>query len=152
MELTDLLRVRAGEILDEAVAALRRAHLPHYEAAGGEVTRRRLAALLALTAESVTHRQAAEVVEFAKKLARERHAAGFDLSELQVAFNVLEESIWNRIFAELAPSELARALGLVSTVLGLGKDALARTYVELAGAGAAPSLDLRAAFGGTDGV
>jgi hypothetical protein len=45
-----------------------------------------------------------------------------------------------------------QTLGVVSTILGAGKDALAREYVSLATNAHAPSLDLRALFAGTDGV
>ncbi len=152
MELVELLQTKSGEILDEATESVRRAHLPHYEVAGPATTRRRLEALYALTVESVTTRSASKIIDFAGRLAGERFEAGFDLAEVQSAFNVLEEAIWKRILAEVAPAELARALGLVGTVLGLGKDALARRYVSLASAGKAPSLDLRALFAGTDGV
>ena len=48
----------------------------------------------------------------------------------------------------MPPDELARALGLVSTVLGAAKDSLARAYVSLASQTKAPSLDLSALFKG----
>jgi hypothetical protein len=41
---------------------------------------------------------------------------------------------------------LAEAAGLLTTVLGAGKDALARTYVSLASEQHVPSLDLGALF------
>jgi len=47
------------------------------------------------------------------------------------------------------PERLAESLGLVSTVLGTGKDRLARTYVTLATRTQAPALDLHALFRGT---
>ena len=40
----------------------------------------------------------------------------------------------------------------MTTILGSGKDALARKYVSLAAGAHAPSLDLRSLFAGTDGV
>jgi hypothetical protein len=43
-------------------------------------------------------------------------------------------------------------LGLVSTILGAAKDALAREYVSLATHRHAGSLDLRALFAGIAGV
>jgi len=49
----------------------------------------------------------------------------------------------------VAGDELAESLGLLTTVLGVGKDALARTYVSLASHEHVPSLDLRALFEGT---
>jgi hypothetical protein len=42
----------------------------------------------------------------------------------------------------------AEALGLVGTVLGCGKDLLARQYVSLATKTHTPSLDLHALFAG----
>jgi hypothetical protein len=60
--------------------------------------------------------------------------------------NVLEETLWRRILKKLPPDEFARALGLVSTVFGAGKDALARRYVSLASKAKAPSLDLQKLF------
>jgi len=48
------------------------------------------------------------------------------------------------------PDELAEAVGLLSTILGFGKDALARTYVSLASHRRVPSLDLSALFSGVD--
>jgi hypothetical protein len=61
---------------------------------------------------------------------------------------VLEETLWTWIVRELSPGQLGEALGLVGTVLGAGKDELARTYVALASRSHAPSLNLEALFRG----
>ena len=90
------------------------------------------------------------MIAHADTVARERFASGFDLWEVQTAFNVLEETIWQRILAEMPAGEFARALGLVSTILGAGKDALARRYVALATKTRAPSLNLQSLFSGTE--
>ena len=50
---------------------------------------------------------------------------------------------------EAAPEDLAEATGLMNTVLGFGKDVLARTYVSLASRRHVRSLDLTAMFAGT---
>ena len=63
-----------------------------------------------------------------------------------------EPRIWKRVLEELPPEELAGALGTIGTILGMGKDALARSYVSLASRKEAPSLDLRAVFKGTVGA
>ena len=86
-----------------------------------------------------------------QQIAAERFTSGYDLSEVQNAFNALEGAIWTRVFAALEPGQYAEALGLVTTILGAGKDALAREYVSLATDTHAPSLDLRALFAGTAG-
>jgi hypothetical protein len=91
------------------------------------------------------------MIDHSGTVARERFSAGYDLWEVQTAFNVLEEIIWQRILRELPPAEYAEALGLVSTVLGTGKDTLARVYVTLASKSRTPTLDLRSLFTGTEG-
>ena len=91
------------------------------------------------------------MVNYAENLAKERFASGFDLQEVQVAFNVLEESLWKQLIKACPPAELAKALGLVSTVQGAGKDALAREYVALASQINLPSINLEALFNGTTG-
>jgi hypothetical protein len=68
---------------------------------------------------------------------------------VQTAFNVLEEAMWRKIVAVTPPEHLAEAIGLLTTVLGAGKDALARTYVALATNQHVASLDLGALFQGT---
>jgi hypothetical protein len=110
-----------------------------------------LKALYALSARAVKEKNLGPMIAHAETIARERFEAGFDLSEVQTAFNVLEEAIWMHILKNLPPDELAEALGLVSTVLGAGKDMLARTYVTLASKTKAPSLNLHSLFGGTEG-
>jgi hypothetical protein len=138
-----------GAILEAAEAGLARMHARHYEAADTEEVRRRLALLFDQLVAGIAGRDLAPIVAYAEQVAEARYAAGYDLSEVQVAFNALEEATWSRVLATLDSSEFAEALGLVSTVLGAGKDALARRYVSLAANTHTPSLDLRALFAGT---
>jgi hypothetical protein len=152
MKLVEILQKDAEEILNEAMRSMKRAHLEHYEAAGAEETHRRLKSLYDLTANCVSTLNVTPMVRYAEEIAAARFASGVRLHETQTAFNVLEEVIWHRILENVPPAELARALGLISTVLGMGKDALARKYVSLASSSEAPSLDLKAALKGTDGV
>ena len=87
-------------------------------------------------------------LDYAQQVAEERFAAGVGIAEVQTAFNVLEEVLWRRVVATANPDQLADAIGLLSTVLGTGKDNLARTYVALATKTHVPSLDLTALFRG----
>jgi hypothetical protein len=50
--------------------------------------------------------------------------------------------------AQLPTDDLLEAAGLVGTILGAGKDALARAWVSLATSQHVPSLDLTALFDG----
>jgi len=147
-DLLELLTDERDAILDNAALALERSNLRHYAQDGTETSRQRLADLLALVVASVGARDLVPMVDHATQVATERFAAGFDISEVQCAFNVLEEAIWSRVVEATAPRELAQSIGMVGTVLGAGRDALARTYVSLASHQHVPTLDLTALFRG----
>lgn len=149
MTLHDLLHAHSKQIIDESVESLHRSHLSNYEKAGANTAHHRIVALYALTTRAVQERNVGPMIAHADTIAQERFKQGFDLSEVQTAFNVLEEVVWRYIIKEMAPSEQAEALGLVGTVLGAGKDALARGYVSLASKTKAPSLNLQSLFAGT---
>lgn len=146
MEFFELLDQRKNQIIAMAGQAVMRADLKHYKEVGTEKTEERLQKLYDLTVECVKKRNLVPLTRYVEKIARERYAAGFDLFEVQTAFNVLEENIWKLVLTELKPQQYAEALGLISTVLGAGKDVLAITYVTLASKKPAPSMDLRAWF------
>jgi hypothetical protein len=150
MTLDGLLAEQRDRILTEALSALGHRHLSHYETAGSEVLRERLARLLDLTVTAVADRNLTGLLAYAESVGRERFDAGFDLLEVQAAFNVLEEALWRALVAALPPAELAEGLGLVGTALGAGKDRLAATWVELASRTHTPTLDLQALFAGTE--
>ena len=151
METAEFLTRERQAIVDAADAALARTHIRHYETAGANEVHRRLEALFDRLLEALSTRDLGSVLAYAQRVAQERFNAGYDLSEVQTAFNALEEATWSRVFAELEPSQFAETLGLVSTILGAAKDALARKYVSLATNTHAPSLDLHALFAGTEG-
>jgi hypothetical protein len=150
MDVAALLVTHEQEVLDEAYAALERSHVAHYEAAGESFTRQGLGDLFRLVVASIKDRDLAEMSLYAEEVAAKRFDQGFDISEVQMAFNALEEVMWRRIVATAPPDELAEAVGLLSTVLGFGKDALARKYVSLASERHVPSLDLTALFAGIE--
>jgi hypothetical protein len=151
MTLHQLLQDHAADILNEATEAMTRVHASHYDKAGQEHIHQRLKALFVLTMRGAKERNLGPMIAHADTVAQERFTAGFDLWEVQTAFNVLEEALWRRILKELPPTEYAEGLGLVSTVLGIGKDTLARRYVSMASKSKAPSLNLQSLFSGTQG-
>jgi len=149
MDIVALLDTDALVILDESAIALERSHVPHYDGIGPAESRRRLESLFGQVRSSIDARDLRPIVSYGADVARERHAAGVDIGEVQTAFNVLEESLWRHVVAECDDDEVANSIAIVSTVLGAGKDALARTYVSLATSRPLPSLDVRAMFHGT---
>jgi hypothetical protein len=148
VEVLDVLTSQAEVIVDNAAQALQRSNERHYAEAGTETSRDRLARLLELVTASVDKRDLVPMIDYATRVANERFDAGFDIREVQRAFHVLEEAIWERVVASVPQSELAESLGMVGTVLGAGSDALARTYVSRASQQHVPSLDLSALFRG----
>lgn len=146
MELNDLLEKEADEIVTEAVAALRKGALHSYEKSDDQTNRARVAALFDTMRTSIESQDLVPMVEYSRQIAHERCSDGFNLQEVLTAYNVLEEVIWRRITVELPPKEYARSFGLVSTVIGAGKEVLAVEYVALAGEHHVHSIDFAALF------
>jgi hypothetical protein len=150
VDIHDVLTEQRSAVLAEAFAALQRSHVEHYEAAGEAFTHERLGDLFDLVVAALRTRELETVAAYCEDIAQRRFEAGFGISEVQTAFNTLEEAMWTRVVAGVPPEELVEAIGLLSTVLGFGKDALARRYVSLASRRHVPTLDLSAMFAGTE--
>ena len=148
MDLDALLVEAEPGVLDEAYSALHRRHITHYELAGEGFTRQALADLFRLVVAAIRTRDLAAMSAYSEEIAVERFNDGYDISEVQMAFNSLEEAMWRCVVSMEPPGDLAEAIGLLSTVLGFGKDAVARRYLSLACKRHVPSLDLSALFAG----
>lgn len=147
MELHELLNSNKINILEEATESLQRAQLKSYSVSSADKNKERLDKLFDFTLSSVQIKNLVGMTGYAEKIAIERFDAGFDLHEVHTAFNVLEETIWKRVIANVDPSGLGKALGLISTVLGSGKETLALTYVSLASKSKTKTLNLSELFG-----
>jgi hypothetical protein len=150
MQLDTLLADAREDVIDEAYARLEHSHVVHYERAGEAFTRQALEALFTVVVEAIRTKDLARLNAHVEHLAEERFDHGFDISEVQLAFNSLEVSMWRRLVSDEPLADLAEAVGLLSTVLGYGKDTLSRRYVSLAARRHVPSLDLSALFEGTN--
>jgi len=148
--LNELLTTQAENIVKDALNGVERSQLPFYKFSGTEQTRQRVKALFVLTARAVKERNLGPMLAHAETIGRERFAAGADLAEIQIAFNVLEEVLWHRILTSIPPASFGEALGLIGTVLGAGKDMVGRTYVALASKSKVPTLNLEQLFDGTE--
>lgn len=148
MSTTVFLAEHRVSILEEATAAVSAAGGRHYEATGADEVRWRLEALFDLVAGAAETRKLTDLLAYARELAAARFRAGYDLGETQSALNALEAATWRCALAHVPPERLPETLGVVGTVLGAAKDALAREYVSLAARTHVPSLDLRELFAG----
>ena len=145
-DLATMLEQLRGTVLAEAGEALECARLRHYAASSPEENAARLSDLYDVLQTSVRGLNVLPMVKHAEAIARQRHDSGFDLAEVQTAFNVLEEALWRAIASDVPPEDLPVAFRLVSTVLGAGKQALAVQYVSLAWRTGTPALDVEALF------
>lgn len=148
MKLHVILINNQTDIINEAFTSLQRSHLKHYDTSRADDNWQRLAKLFDLTLNGIKTRSLIEMVTYSEKIAKERYQSGFNLHEVHTAYNVLEESIWKAIVKEVDPTELAESLGLIGTVLGTGKEALAIAYVSLASKQKVKSLNLTQLFKG----
>jgi len=147
MDLKELLKTQSGEILESAIQSLNCAHLKSYDKSSESENKKRLLNLLTLTQQCVVEKKLLPMKEYAAQIAKERFDAGFDLHEVHTAFNALEEELWNKATKNLKPENLGEALGLISTVLGAGKEELALSYVALASKTRTQTLNLTELFG-----
>jgi hypothetical protein len=148
MNLHNILINNQTDIINEAFYSLERSHLKHYDSSRADENWQRLAKLFDLTLNGVKSKSLVDMVTYSEKIAKERYESGFDLHEVHTAYNVLEEALWKTIVREIAPTELPESLGLISTVLGTGKEALALAYVSLASKQKVKSLNLTQLFKG----
>lgn len=146
MELIKLFESKSQEIIDAALSSLKRAQLKSYSKNSEQENKTRLINLLSLTINCIRDKNLLPMSEYAGKIAKERFENAFDLYEVQTAFNVLEEELWNKVIENIEPQNLGEALGLVSTVLGAGKETLAINYVELASKQKPKRLNLEELF------
>jgi hypothetical protein len=129
------------DLVDRALAELQSAHLAHYESERTEVTRQRLVALCDLAERCIAERSAEAAVEHAKRIARERYDAGYQLREVQMSINVLEEAVCQRALASFRPEEVVRVYALLVAIFKLTRDTLAQVYVDLAAGAGVPEDD-----------
>ena len=149
MDVYAVLKEMTAEILDDAVHTLRTAHFAHYESWGEQLTRESLGELYEHIMISLHHRDLAHIIRHCEGLATARFNAGFDLVEVQTTFNALEQTMWRHWVAAAPAQEVAEGVGMLSAVLGSGKDAAARTYVKLATPRHVPAIDINALAEGT---
>jgi hypothetical protein len=146
MSLLKFLQSDKIEIINEALSDLERSRLKHYTESNKEINEERLRNFYDILIKCVESKSLVEICDYCEELANKRFNSGFDLYEVQSTINVLEEIIWKKIIKYLPPSEYERALGMITTVLGAGKDSLACKYVSLASQCKKPTLDLSELF------
>ena len=107
----EVLDNESDRILERALEELVRSNEVHYADLGPELARQRLADLLALVNSSIAQRDLVPMIEYSTTVADERFDAGFDIREVQRAFHVLEEAIWERVVDTVEPATSRKRSG-----------------------------------------
>lgn len=149
MELLPFRHEYKHEILKGCVEKIQKLKLAHYDTVGPEALAKRFEVLYHLLYECIKDKQVKNIINYAEKIAQERFEDGYDLMEVQTAFNTIEELVWQKIIEHIPAPNLGEALGIVSTIPGNGKDKLASSYVSLASKRNIASIDMHRLFDGT---
>lgn len=135
MTLIELLEKTKDNIVSESMQAISRSFGADgsklYSSGREETTKQKMEALYDVIHQSIKEKILIPIVTYIEKTAEKRYQSGFELQEVQIAINILEENIWKHILDELPKEDQPKALSLVSSIIGSGKDTLARTYVTL---------------------
>jgi methylmalonyl-CoA decarboxylase len=118
-------------VVDEAVAALVEGDQPDQHRHSTEERRRHVRQLFGLVLRCVREGSAESIITPSGRIAAHCFAAGTDLAEVQGEFNALAEALWRRADSSLEDEQRVQAIRLVNSIIGAGKDTLARTYVTL---------------------
>ena len=135
METSAVLASAGDRVVGQAVAALERCHQTHYQLSSPEESRRYMRNLFELVVQCMREGDAGPIIASCQEIAADRFEAGFDIVEIVGTLNVLEEVLWRHV---ADGDQQIETLGLVHTILGAGRDALARTYVDRASRGRGP--------------
>lgn len=152
MELITLLEKNIDEIVEKSCKQICEVKLKGYTKAGSTITKQKLTNLYKKLIECVKTRDLIPMLNYTEKIAKDRFNSGYDLYEVQTAINSLEELIWQKIFKHTKPEKLAVALSLVSSILGAGKDNLARTYVALASKTKTSAVNVQNLLSGSESI
>ncbi|MFO7445714.1 MAG: hypothetical protein R6W90_05070 [Ignavibacteriaceae bacterium] len=144
MLLSEILEKNKEEIITDSVNLLCCIRLKHYNSSSNVENRQRFETLFKLTIKCIQTKSILPIIEYSEGVAKQRFEDGFDFHEVHTAFNILEETIWKKVAENISSAGLSEALALISTILGSGKEALASTYISLAGKNPKRSFDLSA--------
>ena len=133
MDVSAVLADAEDRVVDEAVAALAEGDQPDRRRHDPEERRRHVRQLFRLVLRCVREGSAEPIITPSGRIAAHCFAAGTDLAEIQGEFNVLAGALCRHADGSLTGEQRVQALGLVNGIVGAWKDALARTYVTLAG-------------------
>jgi len=129
--LVSLFTDRAVALAAGVEAALLAQDAPHYRSAPPDERRGRVERLVEVFLEAVRAGGPAAFVAHVRRVAGERAAEGYGLTEIQHALSALEAQAWPIVTGAGGETDVVvRRLALVTGIVGRGKDELARAFLE----------------------
>ena len=120
MQSQDQVSVEVAGIVEEAWHAL--GTLEHYQRDGEETGRARLEALYRQVTRAVASLDLDGLRAHAARIARVRHEAGYERSEVLAAFYALEDAVWRHASSQLPEADRGWGLGLVGTAFANARE------------------------------
>lgn len=152
MDIITLLEKNIDLVVEKSCTQICEVKLKGYTKSGATMTKQKLVSLYKKIIECAKKKELIPMLQYTEKIAKERFASGYDLHEVQTAINSIEENIWQLIFKNIKADKLAESLGLVSSILGAGKDNLARNYVALATKTKVSTINLQSLLSGSESI
>lgn len=129
--LLDLVGARADALGSGLADSLLAHDTPHYRDTPPDELRARCDRLVAAFLESLRRTGPEPFVGHVRAIVRERLAEGFQLREVQQALSSLEEQVWPVVAgAGGETATVVKRLALVTSIVGRGKDELARAFID----------------------
>lgn len=127
--LADIVETRSEQIALNFVNEVRK--LKHYKLLEVDEVYKRGKAFLNAFLASIRANEIAPFLSYMSKISGERSLQGYELDETLTAFKVLEENVWNSVMQDAPGQDVPKLLKIANLVLGVGKDQLARVYLNL---------------------
>jgi hypothetical protein len=129
-KLENLLRESEQTIVEKAAVNLGNYRLKNYEMAKLSEMEWWLGALFSALCDSIEQKCLEPFLKYSEKLGRLRAEKGFDLKEVQIAYNLLEEHIWEVVLEKGDPKTRVEDLVRISEIVAAGKDKLTKWYYK----------------------
>ena len=129
-KLIDILRESEQSIVEKAAVNLGNYRLKQYEMAKLSEIEWWLGALFSALCDSIQQESLKPFLEYSEKLGKLRAEKGFDLKEVQIAYNLLEEHIWEVVLEKGNPKTRVEDLTQIAEIVAAGKDKLTKWYYK----------------------
>jgi hypothetical protein len=129
-KLQDVLRENEQHIVEKAAVNIGNYRLKNYEMAKLSEIEWWLGALFSALCDSIEQKCLDPFVRYSEKLGKLRAEKGFDLKEVQIAYNLLEEHIWEVVLEKGNPKTRVEDLTQIAEIVAAGKDKLTKWYYK----------------------